>query len=156
MPSTSAGRLLLNMRNAYRPSSDRILTAGLSGLGSLHIICPDSQGANKSSGWPLPFSFGFLKKFPSPQTSQVKIPVAKRRRGVRFSEQTHVPVDDLFQNIPFSASIEYIRRVKPYRALWVLQRPHRGFPERTQLTKGLPQEIQRHLRPCHSALERAF
>ncbi|KAF7360540.1 hypothetical protein MVEN_00785100 [Mycena venus] len=45
IPSTSAGRLLLNMRNAYKPSSDRISTAGLSGLGSLHIVCQDSRRA---------------------------------------------------------------------------------------------------------------
>ncbi|KAJ7754592.1 hypothetical protein B0H16DRAFT_749462 [Mycena metata] len=38
VPSTSAGRLLLNMRSSYRPESDHISTAGLSGLGSLHIV----------------------------------------------------------------------------------------------------------------------
>ncbi|KAJ7485613.1 hypothetical protein FB451DRAFT_61604 [Mycena latifolia] len=43
VPSTSAGRLLLNMRITYRPPSDRISTTGLSGLGSLHLICPDSE-----------------------------------------------------------------------------------------------------------------
>jgi hypothetical protein len=48
VPSTSAGRLLLNMRMAYRPASDRISTAGLSGLGSLHMICPDSEVAGNS------------------------------------------------------------------------------------------------------------
>ncbi|KAF8146925.1 hypothetical protein K438DRAFT_1868267 [Mycena galopus ATCC 62051] len=43
VPSTSAGRLLLNIRHAHKPSSDHISTIGLSGLGSLHINCPDSQ-----------------------------------------------------------------------------------------------------------------
>ncbi|KAJ7126189.1 hypothetical protein C8R44DRAFT_121753 [Mycena epipterygia] len=47
VPSTSAGRLLLNMRIAHRPASDRISTAGLSGLGSLHLICPDSEDAGR-------------------------------------------------------------------------------------------------------------
>ncbi|KAJ7064947.1 hypothetical protein C8F01DRAFT_782126 [Mycena amicta] len=42
VPSTSAGRLMLNIRKAYKPSSDRISTAGLSGLGSLHIVTPPS------------------------------------------------------------------------------------------------------------------
>ncbi|KAJ6588679.1 hypothetical protein B0H19DRAFT_214843 [Mycena capillaripes] len=44
VPASSANRLLLNMRSAYKPASDRVSTAGLSGLGSLHIICPDSRG----------------------------------------------------------------------------------------------------------------
>ncbi|KAJ7214738.1 hypothetical protein B0H12DRAFT_1155134 [Mycena haematopus] len=43
VPSTSAGRLLLNMRHAHKPSLDHISTAGLSGLGSLHIVCPESH-----------------------------------------------------------------------------------------------------------------
>ncbi|KAJ6495367.1 hypothetical protein C8R45DRAFT_986986 [Mycena sanguinolenta] len=43
VPSTSAGRLLLNMRNAHKPSSDHISTTGLTGLGSLHIVCPESH-----------------------------------------------------------------------------------------------------------------
>ncbi|KAJ6595598.1 hypothetical protein DFH09DRAFT_143501 [Mycena vulgaris] len=49
VPSTSASRLLLNMRIAYRPASDRISTAGLSGLGSLHIICPASEDAGQGA-----------------------------------------------------------------------------------------------------------
>ncbi|KAJ7185429.1 hypothetical protein C8R46DRAFT_982015 [Mycena filopes] len=57
VPSTSAGRLLLSMRSSYRASSDRISTTGLSGLGSLHIVCHDSKDANQmgdsyfDSGW---------------------------------------------------------------------------------------------------------
>ncbi|KAF7344457.1 hypothetical protein MSAN_01927300 [Mycena sanguinolenta] len=43
VPSTSAGRLLLNMRHAHKPSSDHISTTGLSGLGSLHIVSPESH-----------------------------------------------------------------------------------------------------------------
>ncbi|KAK7039614.1 hypothetical protein R3P38DRAFT_2514914 [Favolaschia claudopus] len=43
VPSTSAGRLLLNMRSSFKPSSDGISTTGLSVLGSLHIVCPDSR-----------------------------------------------------------------------------------------------------------------
>ncbi|KAJ7810794.1 hypothetical protein B0H14DRAFT_2459948 [Mycena olivaceomarginata] len=51
VPSTSAGRLLLDMRSAYKPASDRISTAGLSGLGSLRIVCPDSAtGLGSGSG----------------------------------------------------------------------------------------------------------
>lgn len=51
VPSTSAGRLLLNMRSAYKPASDCISTAGLSGLGSLRIVCPDSvTGLGSGSG----------------------------------------------------------------------------------------------------------
>ncbi|KAJ7634944.1 hypothetical protein FB45DRAFT_478201 [Roridomyces roridus] len=42
VPSASAGRLLLNMRQAYKPASDHVTTAGLSGLGSLHLVCPPS------------------------------------------------------------------------------------------------------------------
>ncbi|CAK5274707.1 unnamed protein product [Mycena citricolor] len=37
VPSTSAGRLMLNMRAAARPKCDQISTSGLSALGSLHI-----------------------------------------------------------------------------------------------------------------------
>ncbi|KAJ6612706.1 hypothetical protein B0H10DRAFT_2051583 [Mycena sp. CBHHK59/15] len=44
VPSTSAGRLLLNIRIAYKPASDRISTTGLSGLGSLQIRCVESEG----------------------------------------------------------------------------------------------------------------
>ncbi|KAJ7104471.1 hypothetical protein B0H15DRAFT_27254 [Mycena belliarum] len=50
VPSTSAGRLLLNMRKTYRPASDRISTAGLAGLGSLHLICPESDDAGRVGG----------------------------------------------------------------------------------------------------------
>ncbi|KAJ7728954.1 hypothetical protein DFH07DRAFT_969683 [Mycena maculata] len=46
VPATSAGRLLLNMRIAYKPASDRITTVGLSGLGSLHLICPPSAAGD--------------------------------------------------------------------------------------------------------------
>ncbi|KAJ7913914.1 hypothetical protein B0H13DRAFT_2325910 [Mycena leptocephala] len=81
VPSTSAGRLLLSMRNAYRPSSDRISTAGLSGLGSLHIICPDSQGAGESSGWPFPLSFGFLKFFESTDITDITSDEDSSRKG---------------------------------------------------------------------------
>ncbi|KAJ7640766.1 hypothetical protein DFH06DRAFT_621737 [Mycena polygramma] len=48
VPSTSAGRLLLNMRSAYRPASDRITTGGLSGLGSLHFNWADSESQGAS------------------------------------------------------------------------------------------------------------
>lgn len=51
VPSTSAGRLLLDMRSAYKPASDCISTAGLSGLGSLRIVCPGSAtGLGSGSG----------------------------------------------------------------------------------------------------------
>lgn len=46
VPSTSAGRLLLNMRSAYKPAADAVTTAGLSGLGSLHLICPPSDAGD--------------------------------------------------------------------------------------------------------------
>ncbi|KAF7325786.1 hypothetical protein MKEN_00429100 [Mycena kentingensis (nom. inval.)] len=50
VPSTSAGRLMINMRKAYKPASDRISTAGLSGLGSLHIVCAASKNERSAQG----------------------------------------------------------------------------------------------------------
>ncbi|KAF7318990.1 hypothetical protein HMN09_00235000 [Mycena chlorophos] len=48
VPSTSAGRLMLNMRKGHKPASDMISTAGLSGLGSLHILAPSAPRRSRT------------------------------------------------------------------------------------------------------------
>ncbi|KAF7316257.1 hypothetical protein MIND_00144300 [Mycena indigotica] len=46
VPSTSAGRLMLNIRKEAKPASDLVSTAGLSGLGSLRISPPTQTRTN--------------------------------------------------------------------------------------------------------------